>query len=74
MSKKESLKDKLCYFLGTKGVSIGLGLIAFVSLYDVILKGARGCFQYGIHFKGIVTIWIGIVFIFLGKYFDEKKW
>jgi hypothetical protein len=66
--------DKMLFFLGIQGGKIGLSLILFVSFYDLLMKGARGFFEFSISWNGLIVIWGGIGFIFVSKFLQKNKW
>jgi len=58
-------------WIGIYGEVIGLVSIALVSLWDFIITGARGFFEYNVGPKGIILIWLGLVLILASKHIDR---
>ena len=69
-----SMKDKLFFFVGLYGEVVGLSIITAISLFDIVVTGARGFFEYAIAWKGIVAIWVGLVLIIASKHLEKKEW
>ncbi len=67
------MKDKLLFFVGMYGRLIGVSMIALVSVWDILLFGIRGFYQYSIGYKGIAVIWAALVLILSAKYLQEHK-
>ena len=67
------MKDWLLFYVGRYGKKVGLGLVGLVSVYDLLLRGIRGFFEYSIMYKGITLIWIGLILIGWSKEI-EKRW
>ncbi len=45
----------------------GLGLIFLVTIWDIVLRGATKFPNYAIDWKGVITIWVGVLLICLSK-------
>lgn len=60
-------------WLGTNGVRRGLALISLVTVWDIVLTGLRGFFQYSIGWKGILIIWIGVMLIAKGYKIEKGE-
>lgn len=56
---------------------VGVGVIALVSFWDIIVSGARGFMEYSVGWGGIVAIWVGLVLILMDSiadfYFEERQ-
>ncbi|HEC63751.1 MAG TPA: hypothetical protein ENI23_00490 [bacterium] len=50
---------------------IGLGLIILVSVYDILRFGMFRFRDYGISYKGILLIWLGVGLIVMSKKADR---
>lgn len=69
-----SFKDKVLYCIGVYGEIIGLSLIILVSIFDLIILGGRHFFEFGIGWKGVCLIWVGVILICLSKHLDRTEW
>jgi len=68
------MKDNLFYFIAAYGEEIGLGILLGVSVYDLLLTGARGFFEYSISCRGVVMMWCGIALVVASKHLDKTRW
>lgn len=59
------------FLIGVYGEVTGLYIIALVSIWDFVVLGLRGFFEYRIGWIGIVAIWIGIALIVASKRLDK---
>ena len=64
--------SELYVWLGTHGVRRGLTLIGAVTIWDILMFGWRGFFEYSIGWKGILIVWCGLWLILQGHKIEKN--
>ena len=67
------MKEWIKIVVGIYGEVVGLLLILMVSMWDLLIQGARGFYEYSICFKGVAVIWVGLALIIASKHIVRKK-
>ena len=60
--RKRDIEESIYYY----GWYTGIGLIVFVTLFDVLWSGIRGFLEYNIGVRGILLIWLGLFLMLAG--------
>ena len=52
-------------------IAAGLSIIIIVTVYDILRLGWLGFRDYGISYRGIILIWLGVGLIVMSKKADK---